>query len=128
MSTTGKTFKQASAEWWEVECARPEYRGMFPSPILVEKFAAWLDEFQFLTPQLQVLAMLSAREVDKEFISALIDEVGKEKATEIARKIHAAHRDKPAAPEERSQLDVHKEIDEITGEEPPESGGAGVPA
>lgn len=108
----GKTFKQECSEWHlkgteNGTLGAPDREGAM-------KFAAYLDGFHFLTPQLQLLAVMQSRKIDAEFINALVDVVGKEKATEIARGIHAKY----MKPGTRTQLDVHKEIDEITGSAP----------
>lgn len=110
--TIGKTFKQECNEWFEKETAKGTV-GM-PDKEGALKFAAYLDGFHFLTPQLQLLAVMQSRKIDAEFISALVDALGKEKATEIAKAIHAKY----MRPGDRSQLDVHKEIDEITSGSP----------
>lgn len=95
-SKLGKSFKDAYSDWSVEEKAK----GLMPEAAYggAERFAEWLDRFQFLTPQLQVLAMIQARRVDAELISALIDVVGTEKATEIARGIQKRYQVTPQAP------------------------------
>ena len=83
----GKTFAEACAEWKGAMAKN----GTLADTTLVDAFAGWLDRTKFLTPQLQLLAMIQARKVDAEFISALIDVVSIEKATEIAKGIHARY-------------------------------------
>ena len=83
----GKTFTEAATEWKDAMAKA----GTLADTTLVDAFASWLDRNKFLTPQLQLLAMIQARKVDAEFISALIDVVGTEKATEIAKGIHARY-------------------------------------
>lgn len=85
----GKTFKEAASEYWLTiadsgEVGPAEKRG-------IEMFAAHLDGFNFLTPQLQIIALMQSRKIDAELINALVDAVGVEKATEIARQIHAKY-------------------------------------
>lgn len=54
-------------------------------------FAKYLDSFKTVGVELQLLALQKARLIDREFILALCDEIGKEKAIFIARKINQKH-------------------------------------
>lgn len=55
-------------------------------------FAKYLDSFQTLGAQLEMLAMQQARKIDKELLSEFIDVIGLEKAKEIALKVSNRHR------------------------------------
>ena len=80
-----KTYKQRAADWWE-ELSKD---GTAPLSLRAggEKFAAFLDSFRDLTPELQVIAMLEAKKVDRACMEALIDEIGKERASEVLKPI-----------------------------------------
>lgn len=54
-------------------------------------FAKYLDSFQTLGSQLEMLAMRAARKVDRELLEEFIKEIGMEKAKDIARRVNARH-------------------------------------
>lgn len=79
-----KTYKQAAEEWFQRESAKPEHRGMLPSPILLYQWAEELDKGH-LDIKMQLLALMASREVDQKVIMALADIVGAEKVAEIVK-------------------------------------------
>lgn len=89
MELNVQTFTQAATEWYEKE--KESAGGALPSNTLVLRFARWLDDFKFFDAQMQVLAMTAARDVDRKFINLLIQEVGHDKAKELAEKVRDEH-------------------------------------
>lgn len=55
-------------------------------------YASWLDGFQVVSKDWEIIALQRARQSDRELISLLIDAVGFGKAQEIALKVSAKHR------------------------------------
>lgn len=103
----------------------PELLGDFGPAKL---FAEYLDSFPTLMPQLQLMAMSKAREIDMEFARELVDALathvpdgkGLQIATDIARAVNMRHMRKDIgrvegteAGEEVDQLAVHDEIDAV---------------
>lgn len=65
-----------------------------PSDLVTEaviRFAHHLDAFTTLDTRLELLALRQARIIDREFMTDMIDELGLEKAKEIARKVNDRH-------------------------------------
>ena len=86
----GTTYKKVFQDWKREE----EATGSLPLTAFTgaERFAAWLDRFNTITPELQVLALTQGRKVDQECISALIDELGTDKAAPIIQRIAAKYK------------------------------------
>lgn len=80
-----KTYKSLVSDWWDKENVKGT--ALYSSKVGAEKFAAYLDTFKDLTPELQVLAMLEAKKVDRECMSALIDHIGQDEASRILKPI-----------------------------------------
>lgn len=57
----------------------------------VIRFSHFLDSFNGISKDMEILALYKAREIDREFMLALIEEVGPEKGKEIAQKVTMAH-------------------------------------
>ena len=57
----------------------------------IVRFAHYLDGFNTISKDLQIIAMSKAREIDQEFLGMLIDAIGKPKAIELARELHSRH-------------------------------------
>lgn len=55
-------------------------------------FAAYLDSFQHLSSELELLALYKAREIDREAMLALANELGKDKAAEVIKTVFEKHR------------------------------------
>lgn len=55
-------------------------------------FAKFLDSMPYLFPHMELMAMKKAREIDREVYLAMVDALGIEKSTEIAREIHKRHK------------------------------------
>lgn len=55
-------------------------------------FAKYLDSFPTLSDQLELIALKRTSELDREFMQMLIDALGKEKATELAREFTGRHK------------------------------------
>lgn len=77
----------------------------------VIRFAHALDKFSGFSKDMEILALHKAREIDREFMLALIEEVGPEKGKEIAQRITAGH-----AHTTPDQLQVHEDIDAVIAE------------
>lgn len=77
----------------------------------VIRFAHTLDKFNGFSKDMEILALHKAREIDREFMLALIEEVGSEKGKEIAQRITAGH-----AHTTPDQLQVHEDIDAVIAE------------
>jgi len=77
----------------------------------VIRFAHTLDKFNGFSKDMEILALHKAREIDREFMLALIEEVGPEKGKEIAQRITAGH-----AHTTPDQLQVHEDIDAVIEE------------
>lgn len=76
-------------------------------------FAEHLDGSNVMTNELTLLAFQQARKIDRELLSLLIDEVGLEKAKELAQKVVANHRHTKVCPDEAQQAkDEPKNVDE----------------
>ena len=59
---------------------------------VLQGYAKWLDGFQVATKDFEILALKKAREMDREMLSALIDEVNPQKVKEIITNISNRHR------------------------------------
>lgn len=57
----------------------------------VLEFAKYLDSFAVLDDKIQILAYQKSREIDREVMMALVEEIPKEKVEEIVRSIHNKH-------------------------------------
>lgn len=86
----GKPYIENFHEWKALKEA--ESGGTLGSLVLVEQFANWLDRTKYLTPQMQLLAMIEARRVERSIMDLLISEVGDEKFAEIARPFFARYK------------------------------------
>lgn len=65
-----------------------------PSDVVTEaviRFAHHLDAFTTLDTKLEILALREARKIDREFMTEMIEELGLEKAKEIARRVNDKH-------------------------------------
>lgn len=107
----GKTYEATAIEWLGGLYATlkdvPEAHHLFaekhdendndviePSDSVTEgviRFAHHLDSFQTLDMRLELLALRQMNKVDREFMSEMIDELGLEKAKEIALRVNARH-------------------------------------
>lgn len=87
-----KTYKVTVQEWR----AEQEKTGIYPPAFFdgAEAYAAYLDSFKTIDTELQIVAMVAARNVDSEVLKVLIDYVGQEKATELAKPILARYKRK----------------------------------
>lgn len=110
--TISKTYKEVAEDYIAssekemaerlVESAvRSDNNGLGFIKDQIRGFAAYLDSFPTMSSQLEILALYKTREIDREFIAALIEGIGVDKATEIARSITGRHKhSKPEAREE----------------------------
>jgi len=106
----GKTYETSAIEWldglYEQLKDVPESNHLFtevdtgteikivPLEIVREgviRYAHYLDSFATLDVQLELLALRQARKIDREFMTEMIDELGLEKAKEIARRVNERH-------------------------------------
>lgn len=78
-----------------VQGVHVERYGKQPLEIVREgviRFAHYLDGFNTLTQHLEIMALYKAREIDREFMLLMIDEIGLEKAKELARQVQNGHK------------------------------------
>jgi hypothetical protein len=55
-------------------------------------FAKYLDSGREMNGDIQILAYMKAQQIDREVILALADALGRDKAAEITKAIHARHK------------------------------------
>lgn len=107
----GQTYEKTAIDWlaglYETLKAVPEASHLFaekhdendndviePSDAVTEgviRFAHHLDSFATLDIHMELLAMRQIRLIDREFMQEMIDELGLEKAKEIAQRVNARH-------------------------------------
>lgn len=75
-------------------------------------FAEHLDGNNVLTNELTILAIQQARKYDRELLLLFIDEVGLEKAQELARKVVGNHRHTKVCQEEVLPVSVEQKKEE----------------
>lgn len=91
-ATLSMTYKELAIKFYENQTVETlEATSHDPFNLLL-MFAANLDSQNVLTHQLELLAIMQARKIDREFMQLLIDEVGLPKAKEIALKVNQKHR------------------------------------
>lgn len=89
-----KTYTEMAEEWCETrgkESLTEEFHEPFNTYWIIQ-FAKWLDSMPYLFPHMELMAMRKAREIDREVYLAMVDALGIEKSTEIAREIHRRHK------------------------------------
>lgn len=122
-----KTYRETCEEFLAHLKETSEHPELIADPTFAFLFAEYLDSFPSLNPQLELMVMQKVIEVDREYTQALIDELGIPRATKVARAITARHKGKydgtkagaaarklfafSKPEEEKTQLDVHAEID-----------------
>jgi hypothetical protein len=87
-----KTYSEMAVEW----CAEQDWRvgadeTMYKPIDILSKFAKYLDSMPYLFPHLELLVIKQARKVDREFLTAMMDEIGIDKAKEIAKSLAKKH-------------------------------------
>ena len=86
-----KTYTEMAQEFCDVR--KKEAENFTPeSEKVILIFAKYLDSMPYLFPHMELLAMRKAREIDREVYFAMVDALGIEKSTEIAREIHKRHK------------------------------------
>ena len=97
-----QTYEDVAITWlgdlWEKLRDIPEASHLFseskPSETVKEsviRFAHFLDGFTTMSMQMELLALRASRKIDREFMEKLIEEIGTEKSTEIAKEINLRH-------------------------------------
>lgn len=82
--TLGTSYKETARQWG----AKYQKDGLISNEELrgAHMFAAHLDK-SHLSTELQIIALHEGRKVDRECMTAIIDFIGKEKASEIIKPI-----------------------------------------
>lgn len=78
-----------------VQGVHVERYGKQPLEVVKEaviRFAHHLDSFNTLTQHLEIMALYKAREIDREFMLLMIDEIGLPRAKELARQVQDGHK------------------------------------
>ncbi len=98
-----KTYEQTAIDWLGALYGQlkdvPEAQYLFgfedtPNETTKEaviRFAHYLDAFNTLDVRLELLALRQMSKIDREFMAEMIDELGLEKAKEIAYKVNSKH-------------------------------------
>jgi hypothetical protein len=79
-------------------------------------FAEYLDRNNVLTNELTLLALQQSRKIDREFMKLLIDAVGIEKATVLARQITENHRHTKVCQEEVVPVSAEQKSESVPSE------------
>ena len=94
--TISKTYKEVAKEYIGI-CQTPDPETKETIVLTSEQiagidmFAEYLDSSNVLSDKFTVLALMSAREIDREVLLALVDVIGIDKAREIIQKIYDGH-------------------------------------
>ena len=87
-----KTYTEMAEEFIKDQTWRDDIHWSESDENGLKAFAKWLDSMPYLFPHMELLAMRKAREIDREVYFAMVDALGIEKSTEIAREIHKRHK------------------------------------
>lgn len=109
-----KTYQEVAQEYFEKQ--QNSFFDIPQTKEIVLAFAKYLDSFQVLTDQLQILAMQKSREIDGKVLHAMADALGKEKTEEIIREIYKEHRH-TKTPRDVEYTDIKSDAKEINGEQ-----------